>query len=268
MNSETPQPQPAFDPSNPGGNAITLQVYDSLGAGHPASVYFTRNSPTQWTYTVTLPPGDTTTPPATVGDPVVVQGTGTLTFDVNGVLQAGSPGGVTFNFSGGAAPGQAVTLDFGTVGQTQDTMTQFRGQNDISGQPIPVTPSQISQDGFAPGNFVGLEFAVDGTLLGKFDNGQSIPMAQLALADFASIEGLAALGANEFGESSASGQPLIGTATSGQFGDVAAGNLEGSNVDLSGEFVRLIINQRAFQANTRTISTTSELLGLLVTLGQ
>ena len=161
-----------------------------------------------------------------------------------------------------------IAFDFGTPGQTQGTTTQYQGQNNVSGQPIAVTPSQITQDGFGPGNFVGLEFAVDGTVLGKFDNGQSIPMAQLALADFASIESLAAIGNNEFSETSASGQPLIGAPTTGQFGDISASTLEGSNVDLAGEFVRLIINQRAFQANTRTISTTSELLGLLVTLGQ
>lgn len=255
--------EPVTGPFDPANHIATsnlqsqINIFDSLGGQHSANIFYTRLNNTDWAYNITIPASDTPIAPVAPGAPVVM-GSGTLQFDATGALVAGSPASATFTFNGAAAPGQVVSFDFGTVGTAS-------GSTGFARESAPIT---INQDGFAPGNFVSLEFAEDGTLLGKYDNGQSIPLAQLALADFPSVESLTALGNNEYSEAASSGQPLIGAPLSGQFGGIAAGSLEGSNVDLAGEFVRLIINQRAFQANTRTISTTSELLGLLVTLGQ
>ena len=108
----------------------------------------------------------------------------------------------------------------------------------------------------------------DGYITGLFSNGETMALAQVGLASFPNVEGLVAVGNSLQIESRASGQPLIGQPQTGSLGAIRSSNLEQSTVDLAAEFVKLIINQRAFQANTRTVSTTNELLANLVTLGQ
>jgi flagellar hook protein FlgE len=108
----------------------------------------------------------------------------------------------------------------------------------------------------------------DGFITASFSNGVTRPLSQIALANFPAVESLNSVGNNAFVETRESGQPLIGGPQSGQFGSVKSSSLEQSNVDLASQFIRLILNQRAFQANTRTVSTTNELLANLVQLGQ
>ena len=126
----------------------------------------------------------------------------------------------------------------------------------------------FTQNGFAAGTLTGISIDRDGFLSGQFSNGTTRNLAQLALATFSNIEGLSNVGSNNLQESNTSGQPLIGAPLTGSLGSIRSSALEQSNVDLATEFVKLIINQRAFQANTRTVSTTNELLGNLVALGQ
>ncbi len=258
----TPIPT-GFDPSDPSGSSnfqTTLNVYDSLGNERPATIYFTNTAPGAWDWTATVPPADTTDAPATPGDPVVVQGSGTLTFDSAGVLQAAA-GATSFNFAGGASPGQAVTLDWGPiagVGVGAPT-SQYAA---------PSTVNSFTQDGFGAGTLQGISVDSTGTLSGQFSNGSLLPLAQVALANFPNTEGLEAVGNSNARASRASGQPLIGEPDSGTFGRVRSSALEQSTVDLASEFVRLIVNQRAYQANTRTIATTNELMAALVNLGQ
>ncbi len=104
-------------------------------------------------------------------------------------------------------------------------------------------------------------------LSGQFSNGANVRAAQIALAGFPNFEGLVSIGNNRVVESDISGQPLYGGPTTANFGSTRASTLEQSNVDLASQFVRMIINQRAFQANTRTVSVTNELMGNLVGLG-
>jgi flagellar hook protein FlgE len=254
-----------FDPTNAQLTSDfqqTVTLYDSLGAGHSSTIFFSKTAtPNVWDWTAAVDPGDTTTAPATAGDPYVVMGSGQLTFDNTGSMIALTGNPVTFDFSGGAAAAQAVTFNFGPVAGvgTGEPTTQFANQSAVN---------SISQDGFAPGALQAISIDSDGVMVGSFSNGEIRNLAQVALAQFPNTEGMAATGNNNLLETRASGQPLIGEPRSGQFGAIRANNFEQSNVDLADQFVRLIINQRAFQANTRTVSVTNELMANVVQLGQ
>jgi flagellar hook protein FlgE len=253
-----------FDPSNPNTTSdfqTVVTLFDSLGGSHPSSIYFTQTGVNAWSWTATLPPADTTIAPAAVGDTVVVQGGGTMTFDTSGNLTGLTGVPVTFEFSGGAAASQVVDLNFGPVAGvgTGDPTTQFAEDS---------TVNSATQDGYAPGTLQGISVDRDGFINASFSNGETRPIAQVALATFPNVEGLGAIGNNHFQETRESGQPLVGGPRTGQFGSVRSNSIEQSNVDLAAQFIRLIMNQRAFQANTRTVSTTNELLANLVQLGQ
>ncbi|MEB2344394.1 MAG: flagellar hook protein FlgE [Deltaproteobacteria bacterium] len=253
-----------FDPADPSGSSdlqTVITVYDSLGIEHAATLYFTHTGSNAWEWSLGLAPGDTTLAPANPGDATVLQGSGTLTFDANGILSGATGTSLVLEFGGGAAPAQAVTLDFGAFG-----VAGSGGTTQVGDQPSNI--NGFTQDGFGPGSLQGLLIDSVGYLSGVFSNGETTSLAQLALADFPNLEGLQRVGNNNLVETRTSGQPLIGEPRTGGFGAVRSSSLEQSNVDLATEFVRLIINQRAFQANTRTISTTNDLLGDLVQLGR
>ena len=256
-----------FDSTDPVGTSAfqtVLTVYDSLGSGHLLTVHYTNQGANQWSWNATVDAADTTTAPA-AGANIVVVGSGTLDFDpATGYLAGGSGtgGAMNIDFSGGAAPGQVVNLDFGPVGSQTGITTQFAGDGNDS-----VTLA-ATQDGFAAGTLSTLSIDRDGFLNAAFSNGSTRRLAQVALATFPATESLLSVGNNSFIETRDSGQPLIGAANTGQFGAVRSNSIEQSNVDLADQFIRLILNQRAFQANTRTVSTTNELLANLVQLGQ
>jgi flagellar hook protein FlgE len=259
-----------FDPADPAtaSHAVPIDVYDSLGNRHSMSVFFTKTGSNTWEWNAALAPADTTTAPANPTDPWVVQGAGTLTFDTSGTLTGSTGTSFAANFSGGAAAGQAFTLGFTNAGVPT---TQFGGSSGTGASTSSASASQtnsFSQDGFAAGTLQSINIDQQGYLAGSFSNGETIPLAQLALANFPNLEGLQGIGNTNLIETRESGQPLIGQPQAGGLGSIRASSLEQSNVDLATEFVRLIINQRAFQANTRTISTTNELLGDLVQLGR
>ncbi|MAE96043.1 MAG: flagellar biosynthesis protein FlgE [Deltaproteobacteria bacterium] len=240
----------------------SVTLFDSLGAPHSATIFFSKTATANtWNWNAALDPSDTTTPPAAPADPYVVIGGGNLTFDTSGNLTGLTGNPVIFNFSGGAAAGQAVTFNFGPVAGvgTGEPTTQFAEQSAVN---------SITQDGFAPGALQAITIDTDGVMVGSFSNGETRNLSQLALAQFPNVEGMASTGNNNLLETRASGQPLVGNPRSGQFGAIRANNFEQSNVDLADQFVRLIINQRAFQANTRTVSVTNELMANVVQLGQ
>jgi len=254
-----------FDPSNPNATSsfqTAATIFDSLGGPHSSTIYFTRTGTNQWSWNATLPTADTTAPPATPGDTVVVQGGGTMTFDAAGSLTALTGPTVTYDVVGGAAGTQAVTFNFGPVagvGSGTPT-TQFLG--------TPSGVNAISTNGFAPGTLQNIVIEGDGLITGSFSNGETLALAQVALATFANVEGLSSVGNNSFIRTRASGQPLVGSPGTGQLGSIRSSSLEQSNVDLAQQFVKLILNQRAFQANTRTVTITNELLANVVRLGQ
>ncbi|WP_457595335.1 flagellar hook-basal body complex protein, partial [Hydrogenimonas sp.] len=126
----------------------------------------------------------------------------------------------------------------------------------------------ISQDGFPGGDLVGIRIDQSGTLIGSFSNGRSFGLAQIAMAKFANNEGLMSDGGNIFIQSANSGDPIIGKANSGGRGFINSSSLEMSNVDLSRSLTQLIVVQRGFQANSKTITTSDQMLQTLLQLKQ
>ncbi|MDJ0788728.1 MAG: flagellar hook protein FlgE [Myxococcota bacterium] len=245
-----------FDPTNPTAATSSefefpFTVFDSQGGAHDTTVYFTPTAANAWEWNATLPD------PANPGQ-VIVQGTGTLTFDTQGVMTAVTGNLVNFNFPGAVAPNQPITIDFGAIGDPSAT-SQVNS---------PSVRTSVIQDGFAPGTLQGVNIDQEGFIVASFSNGETLSVGRIALATFPNNEGLQAIGNNSFRESRESGQPLVGDPGTGQFGAVRANFIENSNVDLAAQFVQLILNQRAFQANTRTVSAANELLANLVQLGQ
>lgn len=261
-----------FDPANTAQTANSREVvtiYDSLGAPRQATIFFTHTGANTWQYNVTLPNTDAAGTPAT--PPFIVQagGTGNLVFDTQGRLTTVNGGSTyptttfAFNTANGAAAAQPVDFIMGPLtsggNYTGSASTQFN-QPDVT--------NFVSQDGFAPGTLSALQIDADGRLNGVFSNGVTTSLAQLALANFGNVEGLTDIGGSRVIESLDSGPPIIAAANSGNLGSIRASSLEKSNVDLAQQFVNMIIGQRAFQANTRTVSVTNELLQNLVSLGQ
>jgi len=248
-------------PSDTSNLSAGVTLYDSLGNQRLSTFYFNRTGTGTWDWRATLAPEDTTTPPV-AGAEVVVQGTGTLTFDADGVLTAATGTPVTYEYAGGSSPSLAVDVSFGPIAGvgSGSTTTSFGAIGSVL--------NTVGQDGFSAGTLSSISIATDGVLSGQFSNGETVPLAQIALATFPNLGGLQSVGSSNLIETRSSGQPLIGEPDSGSFGAIRSGNLEQSTVDLAAEFVRLIVNQRAFQANTRTVSVTNELLANLVALGQ
>jgi len=126
--------------------------------------------------------------------------------------------------------------------------------------------TNLTQDGYPPGSFTGMKISENGVITARYSNGQTQAAGMLALADFRNVQGLAPVGGNNWVETFASGQPLLGQPTQGKFGGTRAGALEDSNVDLTAELVNMMTAQRAYQANAQTIKTQDQVLQTLVNL--
>jgi flagellar hook protein FlgE len=244
------------DPANFNYSTSTT-VYDSQGGAHTVTLYFVKSGTNAWS--VHYVQDD----PANSGR-LIDAGTQSLTFDTNGALvndHSGTP--VNFNFGTSVTTPQQITFNYGQgTGETPpgnglDGTTQFGSD---------FTVKNLSQDGYAAGTLSNMTLSEDGIITGIFTNGQTRRIGQIALAKFVAPTGLAKLGRNLFGETYESGQPIVGSAGTSGLGSVLSGSLELSNVDLATEFVKMITAQRGFQANSRIITTTDELLQELVNL--
>lgn len=222
----------------------TVEVFDSSGAGHSVSLDFSKQVDGSWNMMATMAAEDGTLQDAEVkgisflDDGTFAQVTGTGNGDSN----------ITFNFTGQQSP-QTMDLSFGVPG-TISGLAQLGADSSLT----------ISQDGFSPGKLSDVHIDSDGTVFGLASNGLQIPLGQLAIATFRNVNGLSSIGGNYFQASLASGDPEIGFALTGGRGALRSGQLEGSNVDLALEFTRLIIAQRGFSANARTITVTDRVL--------
>ncbi len=247
-------------------HSASIDIYDSLGSKHTVKVDFTKSSfdPTKgstWDVSVTVPPPSTLNPsPAgTLGQPSNIV-LGTVEFNPDGSLKNASNTitSLTFSANNGSKPNQPVNLALGTTGAF-DGLTSFDSASATSG---------ISQDGFTGGDLVGIRIDQSGTLVGSFTNGRSFGLAQIAMAKFANNGGLAAEGGNLYTQSANSGDPIYGTAATGGRGFIQSSALESSNVDLSRSLTELIVIQRGYQANSKTITTSDQLLQTLIGLKQ
>jgi flagellar hook protein FlgE len=228
---------------------LTVNIYDSLGVSHNAQVAFTKTGPSTWSYAISSTEG------AFAGVT-----NGTIEFNANGSIDSingnpvstnGSLLPLTFTLTtpNGSIPTD-FNIDLGKVGQ-------------LSGE---YTISTTSQDGLPKGTLESFTVAKDGTIIGIFTNGNMQTLAKIALAQFANPAGLNKVGGNLLSESPNSGVAQVGSAGTGSFGKLSAGFLESSNVDLSAEFSNMIVAQRGFQANSRIITVSDEVLQELVSL--
>ena len=249
------------DPAN-FNSSTTIKVYDSLGGEHEITLYFTKTADNTWSVNFVNRNPD---PAAT--STLILAGTQALSFDTDGSLidDGSSAGGIDFDFGTGVVTPQSITFDFGTgtggtedpIGTGLDGTTQFASGFSVS---------SFTQDGYGAGVFQSISFNEGGIISAVFTNGQSKTIGQMALARFLDPGGLSKLGRNMFSETYDSGQPVIAAPETSGLGRLLSNTLELSNVDLSQEFVKLISAQRAFQANSRIITTTDELMQELVNL--
>jgi flagellar hook protein FlgE len=225
----------------PLGTSFTtpVQVYDSLGQSHQATVTYDKTGSNIWNYAVSVPAGDV------IGTPV--NNSGTLTFDSNGNLTspAGVVGGITFP---GMADGATdLTFNWNLDGSGSiPTITQLASAS---------TNGSVSHDGFTSGTYSGFTVDPSGVIQVEFSNGNTQTIGQVAVASVANEQGLVAIGENSFQTTAASGQAVVGVAGTGGRGVVDDGALEQSNIDISAEFSSLIIAQRAFEADSKTVTT-------------
>ncbi len=250
----------AFDPANPvttSNYATSATVYDSLGKGHRVEVYFRAQGNGTWEWHAMADGGELAG--GTPGQLTEVA-TGGMTFDPTGKLQTQTTTSSSANFVG-AAPNQTVAFNFGddiaSGGTGLAGTTQFSGVSAVAG---------IELDGHGFGNLTDLSISDDGTITGVFDNGDRINLAKIALADFTNLEGLERAGDGLVMETQASGTALIDNPQTGARGGLVSGALEQSNVDLSTELVTLIAYQRAFQANSKTVTTADEMMAEVANL--
>ena len=231
-------------------------VYDSLGNAIPLSLTFTKEAAAQtWTVAATAP--STTAPITFTPTAGVAAPTATFVFDSSGNLTSPSTDlAVDMTMTNGAANLQI----------TWDLVDAAGALGDITGYSSPSNTTFQSQDGFASGVLRGISVDESGFVTAAYSNGQLIPVFQIAMADFPAYEGLTKLGGNLYAESRNSGQPLPGVAGDGRLGSITPMAIEMSNVDLAQEFVKMITTQRAFQANSRVITTSDEILNELINL--
>jgi flagellar hook protein FlgE len=255
-------PGPAWDPANPNTTsnyATSETMYDSLGTAHHVNVYFRAQGNGAWEYHAMVDGGELNGGNAGTSTEIT---SGTLQFNTNGSLQSQTQNATPVNFAK-AAGGQNIAFNFGDDIATGGTgfagSTQYAGSSTVNG---------LDVDGHAAGKLTELAISDDGTITGKFDNGDKIALAKVAIASFTNEEGLTRVGDGLVEQSPTSGNPLIDVAGTGARGSVQSGALEASNVDLGNELVTLIAYQRAYQANAKTVTTADEMLQIVDNLKQ
>jgi flagellar hook protein FlgE len=233
-------------------NATSLVVYDARGENVALTYYFQKAAADTWNVYVTANGSSVAVDGA--GDPAPVT---TMTFPSNG----GSP----------LVPAGPITLDIpATVNAAgADTLAIPGIQLDLSGASqnagnFGVT--DLTQDGYAPGQLAGLSIEKDGIVMATYSNGQSKPAGQIELSTFRNAQGLKPLGGNLWSRTYESGEPIVGTPGQGNLGVLQSGALEESNVDMTAELVNMITAQRYYQANAQTIKTQDQVMQTLVNL--
>ncbi len=271
LDANSTVPANAWDPANPAGTSnfsSSVTVYDSLGNGHQVTVYFDKTSTNTWDWHAMVD-GAEMDPAATdvngnapTGGQAFEGANGTLTFTSDGALDDETAGaGGTWSFLGATAD-QPISIDFGES-ITGDGGTGLDGTTNFAS---PSTTNAATQDGYAAGSVTGLNISATGMITGVFTNGQRRTLGQVAVASFKSEDGLQRAGQGLWVQTEASGEPLMGTASTGGRGAIVSGSLEQSNVDIGQEFVDLIAFQRGFQANSKVIQTADEMYGELVNM--
>ena len=242
-----------LDASVPVWNAVTpntplttygtsLVTYDSQGSPVTASFYMRKSAADTWeVYT------DPTSPVTAAATTIA-----TLNFTTTGQLASTVP----------ATPTIALTSPNPNIGVFSPTLDL----NSVTQYATSFAVTDLTQDGFAPGEFVALKIGEDGVISARYSNGEIQAAGQIALVDFRNVQGLRPSALGNWIETVASGQPVLGSPGQGKFGALRAGALEDSNIDLTSELVNMMTAQRTYQANAQTIKTQDQVLSTLTNL--
>ncbi len=243
--------------------ASSIDIYDSLGTKHTVRFEFRKAGykrdqngtkvGTVWDMKISVPePGDIN------GKIVPNEIDGQITFNKDGSLSSYTPSSITYTANNGSAPNQIIDLKFGSANDF-DGLTSFDARSNTA---------SITQDGYQSGDLIGISIDESGTVIGNFSNGRNMSLAKVAMARFTNNSGLQSEGNSLFSETANSGAALIGEAAIGGRGFIQSSALEMSNVDLSRSLTQLIVVQRGFQANSKTITTSDQMLNTLLQLKQ
>lgn len=219
--------------------STTITMYDSLGQSHAATIEFTNAGTNTWNYSITLPAGDATGTP--------VNNTGTLTFSPSGGLLTPAANVTGISFPGMTDGANSMTFNW--------DLYNAAGEPQVGQTVGTSTATASTQDGFASGSYNGFSVNSAGVISASFSNGQTETVGQLAVASVTNEEGLTIDGGNNYQTSTSSGAASVGAPGAGGRGSIEDDTLEQSNVDISTEFANLIVAQRAFEANSKTVTT-------------
>jgi flagellar hook protein FlgE len=229
-----------------------ITVYDSLGNSHVLTMTFTETAANTWTYGVTIPGGDVKA--GTAGTPYAIpNATGTLTFDGNGNLltPTAAKNPIAIKITG---------LNDGASDQTVNwSLYNPDGTPNITQYATPTAVATETQDGQAAAQLTHISMSNGGEILAQYSNGQQLAVAQLALASIRNPSSLTSVGDNNFEVSANTAIPAVGTPNTGGRGNILAGSLESSTVDIAQEFTNLITFQRSYEASAKVITTTDTL---------
>ncbi|MFW6341088.1 MAG: flagellar hook protein FlgE, partial [Wenzhouxiangella sp.] len=231
-----------FDLTDPQSynHTTSVTVFDSLGGSHTASYYFVKTAdPNEWEVYLAIDDTQVGT-----GQP--------LEFDASGQLTAPAPPSDIAFPAAPVPPAEDLELTLNV-----SDVTQFGSTFNVN---------SLGQDGFASGRLVSIEINPEGVVFARFTNGQSEPLGQLAITNFANPDGLENVSDTRWAETFESGQALRGPAGSGDLGTIQAGALETANVDLANELVNMITAQRTFQANAQMISTADAITQTIINI--
>ncbi|WP_374417618.1 flagellar hook protein FlgE [Stutzerimonas kunmingensis] len=272
-----------FDPSDPTtyNSSTSLNIYDSQGNAHVMTQYFIKTDANNWDMKVLIDGRSPNDPEEDPPQPYVMG----LTFDSSGALETVTDDGSGF-FTVDPAT-KKVTLNAGTAssdgwipaisdGGTPATWAANGALANPDGIVLDFSKSSqfasafavnsVAQDGYTTGELAGLEIDDSGVIFARYTNGQSKVQGQIILANFANVQGLTPVGKSQWVQSFESGEPVVGTPGSGTLGALQAGALEDSNVELSDQLVNLIVAQRNYQANAKTIETESAITQTIINL--
>jgi flagellar hook protein FlgE len=233
-------------------DATSVTVFDAKGQDVALTYYFQKSATDTWNVYATA--NGTSVKTDGAGNPLPIS---TIDFPTNGGTPTSPLGTVPFDIPSTTNAVGAITLPITGVALDVTGATQF-------GSGFGVT--KMAQDGFAAGQLTSVAIEKTGIVTATYSNGLSKPAGQLELATFRNPQGLSPLGGNLWARSYASGDPTVGTPSSGNIGALQAGALEESNTDLTGELVNMITAQRVYQANAQTIKTQDQVLQTLVNL--
>jgi flagellar hook protein FlgE len=242
--------------------ASSVQIFDALGTPHVITLTYTKTAAGAWNYKAEAPGAEVTG--GTAGTPFQLMA-GTLTFDATGKLATMTP---TAPAAGGGTAPTLADVTFTTPtwksGAAASALTfdvvDADGQAALSGFKASSATSSVNQNGSGAGMISTMSVRADGTVMATFGAGQTVAVGQLALAGFNNPRGLNKLGSNLYGETQAAGVPNVGVPGTSGRGSLIGSAIEQSNVDIAQEFTSMILAQRGYQANSKSITTSDEML--------